>query len=168
MTRSVITVANTLLEKAIAEDEVLTHMKLQKMTYCLHGWHLARLNAPACAEPVGAWKYGPVFMALYREFKRFHGDPIDDFGYVDEEDGRVYRVVSEENREFHKVLEEVWQRYAGYSAIALSTLTHQKGTPWHQAREDHEPFIDNDAIKRHFIKDIGVAPLTPTGADAAA
>ena len=153
MSRSVITVANTLLEKAIAEDEVLTHMKLQKMTYCLHGWHLARLETPACAEPVGAWKYGPVFMALYREFKRFGGDNIDDFAYVVDEDGdRVYRVVSEENRIFHKVLEETWQKYAGYSATQLSTLTHQKGTPWHQAREAREPFIDNDAIRKHFIQ----------------
>ena len=159
MNRSVITVANTLLEKAISEDETLTHMKLQKMAYCLHGWHLARLGEPACAEQVGAWKYGPVFRELYRAFKRFGGEPIDDFAYVVDDNGdRVYRIVSDENHDFHKLLEDVWHRYAQYSGTQLSTLTHREGTPWQEARRRGEPFIDNEAIRRHFAKVVGVTP----------
>jgi uncharacterized phage-associated protein len=34
-------VANTLLEKAWANDRSVTQMKLHKLLYYAHGWHLA-------------------------------------------------------------------------------------------------------------------------------
>ena len=157
MSYSIFTVANTILEKAVSEDETLTHMKLQKMAYCLHGWHLAILDTPACVEPVEAWKYGPVWGSLYHALKHNGHDPIRHFiGAAGEivEQGGHQAVPTATDREFHETLEKVWRKYAPFSANKLSNMTHQPGTPWAKARHCGTPFIDNDEIKKHFREEV--------------
>ena len=69
-------IANFLL----ALDEMghaLTPMKLQKLVYFSHGWHLAMLNSALIDENVEAWAFGPVIPSLYHEFKEFGNSPID-------------------------------------------------------------------------------------------
>ena len=154
MSYPIFTIANTLLEKAISEDSPLTHMKLQKMAYCLHGWHLAKWDAPACTEPVEAWKYGPVWSALYHALKWHGHTPIGERDFVcerNERDHLVFYTVPTTDIRFHETLGEAWNEYAGYDALALSNMTHQPGTPWDKARKRSMPFIDNDEIKKHFL-----------------
>ena len=155
MTYPIITVANTILEKAVSEDSPLTHMKLQKMAYCLHGWHLAAADAPACVEPVEAWKYGPVWGTLYHALKHNGHSPI--FGFIGpngETSAGIPDAVPTTEGRFHEILEEVWRKYSPYTAVQLSNMTHQPGTPWAKAREQHTPFIDNDEIKRRFQQEV--------------
>ena len=156
MPYSVITVANTLLEKSVSEDEALTHMKLQKMAYCLHGWHLAVSDAPACAQLAEAWKYGPVWSELYHALKHHGHELIRNFVTDLDENGRVvFYTVPKANREFHEMVEEVWRKYAPYSAVELSEMTHKPGTPWAKARALSMPFISNDHIRDHFREIVG-------------
>jgi len=44
-------------------------MKLQKLVYYAHGWHLALNNEPLIDEQVECWQYGPVISSLFHEFK---------------------------------------------------------------------------------------------------
>lgn len=63
-------VANAFLQIAEKHDAKLSPLKLQKLVYISHGWHLAiegqNLVSDEFAE---AWQYGPVFPSLYHEFK---------------------------------------------------------------------------------------------------
>lgn len=153
----IFTIANTLLEKSVSEDSPLTHMKLQKMAYCLHGWHLAEEDEPACSQPVEAWKYGPVWGDLYHMLKRHGHAPIGERDIIYERDENgvlVFYTVPKTNTRFHEILGSVWRKYAQFDALKLSQMTHKPGTPWDKARRLGAPFIDNDEIKKHFREEV--------------
>ena len=69
-------VANYFLDIAERDGKTLNPMKLQKLVYIAHGWHLAIRRRPLIRESVEAWKYGPVIADLYHEFKKFGNMPI--------------------------------------------------------------------------------------------
>ncbi len=55
-------------------------LELQLLVHCLHGWHMAARDAPAVAESVEAWKYGPVAGSQYHLFRVHGSDEIDSLG----------------------------------------------------------------------------------------
>jgi uncharacterized phage-associated protein len=71
-------VANAILDKAQAESPpvAIDHMKLQKLVYITHGWHLAVTGEPLIEEVVYAWPYGPVIPPLYHQLKGCGARPI--------------------------------------------------------------------------------------------
>jgi len=60
----------------------LTPLKLQKLIYYAHGWHLALRDQPLIDELIEAWEYGPVVPNVYHEFKEFGNQPITRRGTV--------------------------------------------------------------------------------------
>ena len=68
---SAIAVANCFLDIADAQSRPITPLKIQKLVYIAHGWHLAIYEEPLIVELVEAWKWGPVIPLLYHEFKNF-------------------------------------------------------------------------------------------------
>ena len=52
-----IAVANYFIDKAKADGVPLTHMKLQKLIYFAHGWHLALYGEPLIDEEIQAWEF---------------------------------------------------------------------------------------------------------------
>src|SRR5947209_3400405 len=69
-------IANYFLDLAEAEAKSLTPMKLQKLVYYAHGWHLALTGRPLLDEEIQAWSFGPVIRSLYNEFREFGAEPI--------------------------------------------------------------------------------------------
>ena len=55
----------------------LTQVKLHKLLYYAHGWHLGFQEKPLLDETLEAWRYGPVVPSIHREFGRFGATPID-------------------------------------------------------------------------------------------
>ena len=52
-------------------------MKLIKLVYIAHGWHLALENGKSLiSEAVMAWKYGHVINSLYQKLKRYGSQDI--------------------------------------------------------------------------------------------
>ncbi len=137
-------IANYFLELAKSRDQTLDPMKVQKLVYYAHGWYLAIKNAPLIDEQVEAWTFGPVIRSLYYTFKRFGAQPISDPAVKhelwegDTDDVRFREVVpsiDEESEDFKFVkplLDKVWDVYGKYSAIQLSNMTHEAGSPWEQ------------------------------------
>ena len=78
-----VAVANWLLKKSWDENKPITQMKIQKLLYFAHGWHLALLDKPMMDEVVQAWKFGPVFESVYHTFKYFGAAPIDSNSYLE-------------------------------------------------------------------------------------
>ena len=151
-------VANYFLEKH--GDQTLSPLKIQKLVYVAHGWHLAFHDEPLVDnEYVEAWQYGPVFASLYHEFKRFGRKPVLELATetrLDEDNNLVVTTPKiREGDEVRELLDRIWEVYGGHSAAKLSGICHQEGTPWHTARERNKNLInahiDNEEIKRHYV-----------------
>ena len=78
-------IANWFLKQAWEDEEAkiivptMTHTKVQKLTFFAHAWHLGYADAPLIKEEVHAWKYGPVYPALFHQLKRFRKSQISEF-----------------------------------------------------------------------------------------
>jgi uncharacterized phage-associated protein len=160
MAHSPITVANTLLRIGWERGEGTTPLKLVKLTYLAHGWHLASQHAPLLNYRVEAWKYGPVVPPLYYEARRFGRDAITSLLDVDSNpylaDGDTPQVIPSDDVAALEVCAFVWDAYGHYSGGQLSNLTHQPGTPWwtvwHEQRgkDRMHAEIPDDLIREHY------------------
>jgi uncharacterized phage-associated protein len=163
MTFDVRAVANYLLDKAQVDNLPVDHMKLQKLAYIAHGWHLAVTSRPLFFNSIEAWKYGPVIPDLYREFKRCGHKAIENrvvrFDPNTKQAGAwTLPSGSPEAEESRLVIDRVWDAYKKFSAVQLSTMTHQKGTPWETARKRagtdqfDSPIIPDADIQSHYLE----------------
>jgi uncharacterized phage-associated protein len=154
-------VANFLLDLASANSASIDPLKMQKLVYFAHGWHLALRDQPLLREPVEAWDHGPVIYDLYREFKRWGSGPIREPVLL-VGSGGVLTVPSldaeciwEPNADGVKsIIRRVWDVYSKWDGLQLSTLTHRAGTPWASIRskypDERSVEIPNEEIKRFF------------------
>jgi uncharacterized phage-associated protein len=165
MTFSAKAVANFFLDLAEASGTTLSPMKLQKLVYFAHGWHLAILGTPLIDEQVEAWKFGPVIRTLYHEFKSCGNQAIQSRAVSYKllpgngckiETTRPTIHKTDDTKPSRDLLQKVWDIYSKYSAIQLSNLTHQDGTPWKQTMDMNSgqppkgTDIPQDIIKRYF------------------
>lgn len=143
-------IANYFLHLAESDGKSLTPMKLQKLVYFAHGWHLAIKDGdPLIEEQVEAWKFGPVIPSLYRSFRGYGDQAVTrpaaytrcyvtegPTGYSEEmEIHEVVPSVDDDPTDAGKTkvfLDRIWKVYGDYSAVQLSNLTHQAGSPWDQ------------------------------------
>jgi len=153
-------IANEFLKKA-GTPPGLTQMQLQKLVYIAHGWNLAINEEPLASDDVQAWKFGPVFPALYNHTKYFGSKPIDRLIVPGDSDGVSFFFESDESEQPYKVdlsrdekavLDRVWERYGRYSAFKLSDLTHKPNTPWfitYFSTGESSP-IETSIIQSHY------------------
>ena len=64
-------IANEFLTLSFSDQKLVSPMKLLKLVYLAHGWHLAIKGKPLIDEQIQAWDYGPVIQNLYHEIKGF-------------------------------------------------------------------------------------------------
>jgi len=139
-------VTNYFVSRAMDADALLTPMKLQKLVYFAHGWHLAidDSGAPLVSEEPEAWEYGPVFPSAYHEFKNFGNGRITRLAMQVRETTKSIELFSPAiemetdrgNCSFAlAVLDRIWQVYGRFSAIQLSEMTHEEGSPWWAVRK---------------------------------
>jgi uncharacterized phage-associated protein len=129
-----IAVANRFIDLAKKSDSKLTLMKLLKIVYFAHGWHLAlRDKSPLIDDTIEAWKFGPVAPCIYHSFKEYGSSPITDFGKeIDVEKMIFVQPVLEGDSFLDGFMNKIWEVYGSMTAFQLSELTHQVGTPWHK------------------------------------
>jgi uncharacterized phage-associated protein len=120
--------------------------------YLAHGWHLAMNdNKPLISDPVQAWKYGPVIQRLYREFKPYGNGAITSPA----REGSSVPVIPDNAPEI-PLLDKVWESYSTLTALQLSSLTHQKDSPWYKTWHDNDgknemgAIIPNDLIAEYY------------------
>lgn len=152
-------VANTFLDMAADAGQPVDHLKLQKLVYFAHGWHLAVVGRPLFFQDVVAWPYGPVVKAVYDEFKEYGRDPIDGrAAFFDPDRGEWAPYLATYSDPTQAVLSRVWDGYKGYTGSQLSGIAHEKGTPWFQMTEHLDPKairdlpIPNPLIRQHYLK----------------
>jgi uncharacterized phage-associated protein len=160
--------ANDLLHLSWADRTVppCDQLKLQKLLYYAHAWHLAIRDLPLFSEDIEAWRWGPVVRNIYYEFQGFRrraidkeatellrtGESVVDYEFL------VPRITNHATKEF---VRSVWNVHKGYTGIQLTNATHGSGEPWTIVKEkygtlDHKPTIPNDLISDIFKKKIEV------------
>ena len=149
-------IANRFLVTADDEGADLTPMKIQKLVYIAHGWHLAYKEEPLCLEVVQAWRWGPVFHDLYHSVKRWGRQPITS-PIQDYWDGEIYSVEDDDvpNGDVHfgaELIDAVWGVYGSFNAAKLSAITHAEGTPWSSIYDENRRYaeIPNELIRDYY------------------
>ena len=159
-------IANWFIDRARRDGVHIDHMKLHKLLYYAHGWHLAFTDGEPLItdEFIEAWDYGPVFPSIYQQFKRFGSGPIDSFAVKRRRhEGELVvdiPMVADEApsqrdlKEITDFLEAVWERYGSKTSIQLSRMTHKPGTPWSAVKEKvgkrRNADIGDDVIRDYF------------------
>jgi uncharacterized phage-associated protein len=140
----------------------ISPLKLQKLIYFAHGWHLALRDQPLIDEYIEAWDYGPVVPSVYHEFKEFGNRPINIPGTAIERIGDTkFRIITprlspESHQSVEALLKKIDEVYGGYSALRLSADTHKVGTPWEETRKSQPNRkgvdIPDELIQAYFKK----------------
>ena len=148
-----IAIANYFLDLATRDKRTLDPMKIQKLVYFAHGWYLATRKRPLLIEFVEAWPYGPVIPSLYHEFKRYGTRPIAAKAIAFDGRGEVI-TPNVYDCDVQDLLNWVWEVYGSFSAIQLSNLTHDPGSPWDKVYSQNEGRrgidIPDEVIQEYF------------------
>lgn len=126
------------------EDQDTTPMQIIKLTYLCHGWMLGIDSRYLINEAVRAWRYGPVIPSLYQTYKAFGRNPIDTVPR-----NRTNMLDEDQN----VLIKAVLDAYREYDGIALSSITHQPGTPWDKVYRNgkgEDSIIPNKLIAKHY------------------
>ena len=120
-------------------------MKLIKLVYIAHGWHLGLTGEPLLTEPIQAWKFGPVVESIYHAFKHFGNAHIP-------KDAQVQWAALRNPDRIEPFLDRVWDAYSKYTGGQLSTITHMPDTPWSLVYKDGQRglVIPDEIIRQHY------------------
>ena len=134
------TVATHFLDLAMQDNKQLTNMQLNKLVYFAHGWMLGLHGESLIKDTIQAWKYGPVIPSVYKKYKQYGNQPI--------------KVSSTKARKIEEkplsIIKQTFAIYGKMSALELSGLTHEYGSPWFLAVISSENEISNDSIDEYF------------------
>lgn len=142
------TVANYFIRRAHDAGEPISPLKLQKLVYYAQAWYLAIHGKPLMDEEFQAWVHGPVNPRLYSRFRGYGWQPI-------QEDVAVPKL----RKEVVEFLDEVWDVYGGFTAVALERMTHNE-RPWKAARAGLPPDAASNAeISQESMREYYAARL---------
>ena len=158
-----IAIANNVLDIAGQHDEQLSPMKLQKLVFFSHGWHLGFNHGPLSSEEAEAWQWGPVFPSLYHAVKTWGSgsilEPITRTIFPPRRPGQrraptvTTPTIPDDDGFALGLLERTWEVYGGMTALQLSALSHEEGGPWDQAYGDGQTrsvVIPNESIAKFY------------------
>ncbi len=143
-------IANFFIKSSFATGDELTPMKLIKLCYIAHGWHLGLYEKPLLDEPVYAWKFGPVVVNVYHHFKCFGNSRITSYAKT------INGIELPNVPETEAFLERIWDVYKKFDGIQLSAMTHQKDTPWDivynqmNGKVNKDSIIPDNIIEQHY------------------
>lgn len=141
-------IADVFVQKGINEGRFLTQMKLQKVVFFAHGYHLARYGEPLIQEKFQAWKFGPVVPSIYQDYKLYGSRPIIDTRLLTHTPDFV--TLDEMAQE---AINYTWKVTKGLSAETLSNWTHQPNSPWSEVYNPNDWAIPiRDERIRHYFE----------------
>ena len=154
-------IANWFLLKSREEPEypACDQLKLIKLVYYAHAWHLGNGAGRLFNEDVEAWPHGPVVRNLYIEFKDAGRNPVKKLGTrLTMKDGNAVVETPQYDGPLNSYLTSVWDAYKKHTGIQLSNATHAHGEPWRIVADhydlDGKPTIPNELIADVFRKKI--------------
>ena len=146
------TIAYVFIKRGINEGNPVNQMKLQKMIYFAHGYHLIVHKKPLIRELFQAWKYGPVVSSVYHACKLYGSEDINDPCYFIKSIGEE-PDLNKLDSDAINTIQITWSALKDVSGIVLSNWTHNsKGSPWVKYYIDgvNDIPIPNKDIEEYF------------------
>jgi uncharacterized phage-associated protein len=107
------------IENFFLNKDTMTPLKLTKLCYLSYCWFLTLSKGEKiCNEKPLAFRYGPAFKSTYDKYKYFGNEPMN------------IKLKYTLPKNVEQLLEKVWEIYGDYSPLQLSTLCHEKNSPW--------------------------------------
>lgn len=133
-----------MLAKALNKQITLNVTKSQKLLFIIYGYFLSEHNHEIFTEKPKAWPYGPVFPRSQKKVDYSKWYLLESF----DKDPISKDVI------FNTVLDEILERYSGFSASQLSEWSHMEGSPWYITTKlpnfTWNIEIDNNLISNYF------------------
>jgi len=139
-------IANRFLDLGIANDQIIQQMRLQKLVFFAHGWHLAIYDSEFTTDKPEAWELGPIYVSLFVATSIYGCQPIKDRLLPAGED----RINATQD----SLIKRVFEVYRGLNEFELVAQTHKRNSPWHQVYSKHGEkrcVIPPRSIKEHFF-----------------
>ncbi len=153
-------VANMFLNKSFLEENPISPMKIQKLLYLAHGYHLCWEDQPLIDEVFQAWKFGPVLSSIYFECRGFGHSGITSFlcdiNVNHENDYYVFDpnpAPIPSNQLVEDLVKFVWDSYKEYAPTVLSQWTHEKDGPWYRVTQGGTKILKNQEVPNRLIRD---------------
>lgn len=137
-------VANTILEKAFAEDVPIVPGKLQRILWFTASEYRKVTGEDLMSEMFEPWRRGPVIRGVHEKFRRYTARPIR--RYAKDALGDAHAVDLARAWPVALAVDSVWERTSRYPAQTLSIIATRHGSPWWKARQAGETFIDREAL----------------------
>jgi uncharacterized phage-associated protein len=153
-------VANEFLALAAADGAVVDQMKLQKLVFYAHAWHLAYNKAPLFENDIEAWPWGPVVRDIYMQTKDYGRAPVTEKLYGLDTSNGAFNITTPDGAPaaLKPFLKSVWDTLKKFNGVQLSNSTHAPGEPWTIIAEklgtSSKPLIPNELIQQVFEKKI--------------
>ena len=120
--------------------EEVTPLMLQKLLYFIQGIYSALYGSPIFEEDCRAWIHGPVYPEVYKLFRDFKYNPIDDARFALLK-GREDILAEDEKH----VIDLVVNTFGIYSGKVLKKITHNED-PWKDARKGYGDNIPSSEL----------------------
>lgn len=117
----------------ITKTYEITPLALQKMLYFAQGLYLAFYHESFFKDDCEAWVHGPVYPNVYKQFKKYGFNPIEDKDYY-------FLSCIDLTEKEKEMLDLVICTFGLYSGKTLENITHHE-KPWMKAR-DGISFVD--------------------------
>lgn len=146
MAYSATQIANFFILKGLEEGVKVDPLKVQKLVYFAHGWHLYFHKSPLIRDGIEAWRYGPVVPNLYYAYRKFGTSTIKET--APEPEGCL--PLDERTNAF---LGQIWKSYGRYTGLDLSMMTHEPGYAWDMTRRENATPWNDAVINNALIQD---------------
>lgn len=120
--------------------EEVTPLMLQKLLYFIQGIYSALYGSPIFEEDCRAWIHGPVYPEVYKLFRDFKYNPIDDARFALLK-GREDILAEDEKH----AIDLVVNTFGIYSGKVLKKITHNED-PWKDARKGYGDSIPSSEL----------------------
>lgn len=119
-------VADYFIEKALQQKKAITNMHVLKMIYFAQAFSYPELKKKLIKDDFYAWKFGPVEINTYEEFKRYGAKSITSISNKTSDE--LADIKSK--KEITIFLDKLCKLFDA-NPYRLSNLSHVSGGPWY-------------------------------------
>lgn len=138
------------IAKIILSKKPFCQLSLEKIMYFADCEYIKKYGTPIFDEEFEAWDYGPVIPKVYKKY-RSHG--YSKIVLTDKEKlmSCSKMMKFKDYDKISDVIDEIIERYKGYTANELVTESHREGSPWDQVYEEGcNRKISKDLIREYI------------------
>lgn len=131
------------------QDDIFTHLKMQKLCYYAQGYSLLYLEKPLFNDKIEAWDKSPIIPTLYSEIKSISKNADN----KDLADLAFLKMPCENlDKEQKEMIAYVFVKYGKYTANELSEKTHEEFPYTDNYEKGKNKEIPQKQIKAYFAQ----------------